>query len=121
MKTFRILLKSHPDPKGVEIVGTRIEFKSSHGFLKISGGQGEAFFALTDVAAVIDEAALLGAGGGDEIDIPPGSTGSDTTLTVPPGVTGSDTTVSVPPASIGSKATSSKRKRISAKPKQPAL
>jgi hypothetical protein len=116
MKTFRILLKSHPDPKGVEIVGTRIEFKSSHGFLKISGGQGEAFFALTDVAAVIDEAALLGAGGG-EIDIPPGSTGSDTTLTVPPGVTGSDTTVSVPPASIGSKATSSKRKTISAKPK----
>ena len=24
MKTFRVLLKSHPDPKGVEIVGSRI-------------------------------------------------------------------------------------------------
>ena len=69
-----MLLKSHPDPRGVEIVGSRIEFKSFHGFLKISGGQGEAYFALTDVAAVIDEAALLAAGGG-EIDIPPGSTG----------------------------------------------
>ena len=58
--------------------------------MKISGGQGEAYFALTDVAAVIDEAALLAAGGG-EIDIPPGSTGSNTTLSVPPGATGSDT------------------------------
>lgn len=63
--------------------------------------EGEAYFALTDVAALIDEAALLAAGGG-EIDIPPGSTGSDTTLSVPPGATGSDTTVSVPPGSIGS-------------------
>jgi hypothetical protein len=114
MKTFRVLLKSHPDPKGVEIVGSRIEFKSFHGFLKISGGQGEAYFALTDVAAVIDEAALLAAGGG-EIDIPPGSTGGDTTLSVPPGATGSDTTVSVPPGSIGSISATSKRKRVAAK------
>jgi hypothetical protein len=113
MKTFRVLLKSHPDPKGVEIVGSRVEFKSFHGFLKISGGQGDAYFALTDVAAVIDEAALLAAGGG-EIDIP-GSTGSDTTLSVPPGATGSDTTVSVPPRSIGSTSARSKRKRVAAK------
>jgi hypothetical protein len=82
--------------------------------LKISGGQGEAYLALTDVAAVIDEAALLAAGGG-EIDIPPGSTDSETTLNVPPGATGSDTTVSVPPGSIGSISVPSKRKRVAAK------
>jgi hypothetical protein len=90
-----VLLKSHPDPKGVENIGSRFKFKSFHGFLKISGGQGEAYFALTDVDALIDEAALLAAGG--EIDIPPSSIGSDTTLSVPPGAIGSDTTVSVLP------------------------
>lgn len=41
------------------------EFKSFHGFLKISGGQGEAYFALTDVAAVIDDDT-----GADDFDAP---------------------------------------------------
>jgi hypothetical protein len=66
MKTFRILLKSHPSPKGFEVAATQFSFTGSHGFLKFSGGPGDAFFNLQDVAAFFDEGERV-------ITIPPGS------------------------------------------------